>query len=187
MLVTTAPEGAGVRLRRLPSIGMLLLLGSDATASAQALSPAAPHVRPADSGSQLMILMELGVAYADSQRYAMALEQFQQALTLDPRYAPAHYGVGRVYAMQERFEEAKQELVRATQLAPGYADAFSLLSFVNEAIGDKPGAVASLEKAIALMKADEAQARLQADEQTLLKRLERRLEKLKRQGWATAP
>lgn len=131
--------------------------------------------------------MELGAAYTDSQRYAMALEQFQQVLALDSNYAPAHYGVGRVYAMQGRYGEAKQELVRAAQLAPGYADVFSMLSFVDEAMGDKRGAVASLEKAIELMKVSEGKAELQADEQTLLRRLERRMEKLKREGWTKAP
>jgi len=131
--------------------------------------------------------MELGSAYADSQRYAMALERFQQALALDSKYAPAHYGMGRVYAMQGRYEEAERELLESTRLAPGYADAFALLSFVDDAMGDKRRAVAPLEKAIDLMKASEGKAELQADEQALLKRLERRLEKLRQQGGAKAP
>jgi tetratricopeptide (TPR) repeat protein len=130
--------------------------------------------------------MELGMAYAESNRWGPAIDRFQQILILDPQFAPAHYGLGRVYYEQQRYAEAETELLLATRLNPQYTDAYAALAFVNEAVGDRVGAVASLEKAVALLKARGTAAGqtsqgppLTKEERTLLKRLEKGLEKLR--------
>lgn len=157
--------------------------------------PIAPETPLGDSHTQVSVLMELGIAYAESNRYPLAIDRFQQVLALDPQFAPAHYSLGRVYAMQQRYEEAERELLSATRLAPGYADAFALLSFVSEALGDRRGALTSVEKAVAILKGRQAQpgeagraaVPSPETEPTLLQRLERRLEKLKRAGVDKTP
>ena len=139
--------------------------------------------------------MELGVAYAESGRWDAAIDRFQKVLTLDPQFAPAHYSLGRVYYSQQKHEEAERELLLATRLVPGYVDAFALLSFVSQEMGDRRGAVTYLEKAVDLLRPRPARAKeagraptpLTEDEQALLQRLEGRLEKLKRADAQKAP
>ena len=56
-----------------------------------------------------------------------AEEQFKLAISLDPNYAPAHYGYSRLLTIRGRFEEAIKEAQIARQLDP-----FSPSTILNE-------------------------------------------------------
>ena len=53
----------------------------------------------------------------------VALQQWQEALRLDPTLAEALYGVGLVYARQGHFDLAIEQLSAALALEPGYTEA----------------------------------------------------------------
>jgi len=171
------------------SASLVALLAGEAVSAETPPIPAAPEAgRPADHRAEISVLMELGMAYAESERWGPAIERFQKVLTLDPGVASAHYGLGRVYYMQQRYQEAEQELLKATELNPRYVDAFATLAFVSQAVKDKRGAIGHIEKAIDLLRAKrvwaeqhgQAGAPLSEEDRALLEGLERRLEKLKR-------
>ncbi|MBI3783963.1 MAG: tetratricopeptide repeat protein [Deltaproteobacteria bacterium] len=78
----------------------------------------------------------LGVELLATGRFAEALEQYEQGLTLDPTDAGLHYGSGSVLARQERFAEAASEYREALRLKPDYAEAHNNLGLALAHLGD---------------------------------------------------
>lgn len=163
--------------------------------SPQASTAPASGAQAAHPGPDIRVLMDLGMAYAESGRWEQATDRFQRALALDPQFAPAHYGMGRVHFMRQQYEEAERELQEAIRLDPSYPDAYVLLSLVSQAIGDLRGAIGRVEQAVELYQARRARATQAGnpaawseEDRAILERLERRVEKLRQQqGGAKAP
>jgi superkiller protein 3 len=106
------------------------------------------------------ILTALGNAYYDRETYPLALDFFKKALAVNPRYAPAHYGIARSYLKQARnveSEEKKQKL---------YNDALD--EFDKAISADVNYADAYYEKALILY----AAGKLESTEETMLKYLD---------------
>jgi len=179
-----------VRRRALPLVWLLAILaGTVGSAVAQAPGPAEPEAHQADPRAQIPTLMDLGMAYGETGRWGWAIERFKQVLALDPQFAPAHLGLGRVYFEMKQYPEAETELLETVQIDPGYVDAHFLLSFVKEKLGDTQGAIAHAEQAVQAINArkerveEEVRAgRLEQDDTKLLERLQQRLSKLRGKG-----
>jgi tetratricopeptide (TPR) repeat protein len=82
---------------------------------------------PAQVPSESDVYVDRGIIAYDSQRYAEALQDFQEALRLNPNNVNAHYYSGLTFMALERSPEAQAALERARELAPGDLDvAFQL-------------------------------------------------------------
>ena len=145
--------------------------------------------KPGNINTEIETLMNLGMAYGETARWVPAVERFKQVLALDPRFAPAHLGLGRVYFATKRYPEAETALLAAVQFDPGSVDALFILSFVEERLGDTKGAVERAEQAVQAINArkerveEEVRAgRLEQDDSKLLERLQQRLSKLRAGG-----
>src|SRR5271165_1744181 len=67
--------------------------------------------------------LESGLSYVDKKQYDAAAIQFRKALQVDPRYADAHYQLGRTYLRQQKVKEGYVELRQAVDLDPKNAKA----------------------------------------------------------------
>jgi len=150
-----------------------------------------PAQTPEGINAQIETLMNLGMAYGETGRWVPAIERFKQALALDPQFAPAHYGLGRVYFEMKQYPESETELLAAVQIVPRYIDAHFILSFVKEQLGNTRGAIEHAERALEAIDArkewakEEVRAgRLEQDDRKLAERLQRRLSKLRNAGEA---
>ena len=64
--------------------------------------------------------VDVGLNHFYKNRYLEAYREFKAALDIDPRYAEAHYNLGRVYKAQGFIKEALIEFQIAVQLKPDY-------------------------------------------------------------------
>jgi tetratricopeptide (TPR) repeat protein len=80
---------------------------------------------------------------------AAAAKQYREALKVDPKYAPAMYRLGVVYAEMKRFPEAL-DLWKRYVTATGYsAAAYSNLGFCYELMGNTKEAEQAYQKGVA--------------------------------------
>ncbi|MBI4839160.1 MAG: tetratricopeptide repeat protein [Nitrospirae bacterium] len=63
----------------------------------------------------------LGVAYAEQNRFNKAINEYQTALRINPNFAEAHYDLGNTYLTLGRIEEAINEFEISVKLQPGFA------------------------------------------------------------------
>jgi tetratricopeptide (TPR) repeat protein len=92
----------------------------------------------------------LGVALDRHGDSAAALQQFQQAVSLQPNYAAAHCNLANGLARQGRFEVAIAHYRQALQIEPGMAAAQANLIDALAALGKSEAAIAECEQALAL-------------------------------------
>jgi tetratricopeptide (TPR) repeat protein len=77
---------------------------------------------------------EQGVEYRKQELADQALEEFQQAIKIDPNYAQAHYELGVLYQEKEDYEAAFRELKQAVKLNPDHADAHFRLGLIYQTL-----------------------------------------------------
>lgn len=91
---------------------------------------------------------KLGVEHMDRGWYKDAVQEFKEALRLNPESADAHFNLGIVYRARELYEEAIMALTEALRLKPGNATAHFNLGKVYKALVRYPEAIAELEAAL---------------------------------------
>jgi tetratricopeptide (TPR) repeat protein len=79
--------------------------------------------QPVADRLKLGALLNLGSLSKARGELAKAVDQFQQAIAIDPDFALAHYNLGVVYRVQDKLEEAIAAYQRAIDLDPDYAEA----------------------------------------------------------------
>ncbi len=77
---------------------------------------------PADNRKRANIRLQLAVGYYQDGKFATALDELKQALTLDPNYADAHTVLALVYTELHQDDLAEQSFQRALQLEPANSD-----------------------------------------------------------------
>jgi len=93
----------------------------------------------------------LGMALAaDGFDLPGALEQFSEAIRLDPGSAVLHYNKGRVLNESSRRDEAETELNTACRLQPDYLEALYLLAQVEKQLGNVERSVDVLDQLVTL-------------------------------------
>jgi len=94
-------------------------------AQQQPAKPAAPkddpvRVLPSDSASKSV---EIGDFYLRRRKYQAALSRFQDALKIDPHYAPAYRELGRVYEKMGQWKKSLDAYQKYLDELPSAKDA----------------------------------------------------------------
>jgi tetratricopeptide (TPR) repeat protein len=121
MLLWPALSGCGTSANNPNGVSAPTLPGQPA-ASSLSVSP--------DAQKKLKHWMDIGNAEAKAKRWPSALSAFQQVLSINPDYAPAHVQLGWIYAELKQWDDAKTHLIRAIALSPQQAGAHANLAWV---------------------------------------------------------
>ena len=90
-----------------------------------------------------------------------AIEQYRQALKINPDFAEAHNGLGRTLAAQGHVNEAIPHFEQALQLNPDLDEAYMNLTLAYAKIGRSTEAIATAQRALTVARA-KGQAELAA-------------------------
>lgn len=91
-----------------------------------------------------------GAALAMSGSLTQAAEHFADARRLDPQSAAPYLAEAPILLRSGEVEKARLSALKATELAPGNSFAWFQLASIQHARGDLNGALASLDKALAI-------------------------------------
>lgn len=78
---------------------------------------------PASAAERARIHTELGASYLQIRRYAVAIQELEEALRADPRHVPAHTTLGLVYMEIREDEKARASFQRALRIDPSDSEA----------------------------------------------------------------
>jgi Flp pilus assembly protein TadD len=132
----------------------LLLKATDAIDKnnfADALDPLQKYI--AERPDEPYAHFQLGYAYSGLKRFPEAKSEFQRAITLDPKMAPAHLNLGLVL-MDTEPAAAAQAFLRAADLLPTESRPRFLAGFALEHADKLPEAVEQYRGALALAPKD---------------------------------
>lgn len=115
-------------------LGLALLCG---------LPAAAQDVRHHAKGA-----VELGWSYFNKGDMDTALRRFNQALILDPHFAPAYFGIAYVYSAQNRLDLAIPNYRKSIEKDPTFSHSYSNLGLALLYSGKPQDAFAMLKKAL---------------------------------------
>lgn len=110
-------------------------------------TPETPSQLPADIARARECLAE-GEALLDQGKVEEALALLQEAVRLDPRYAPARNKLGVCYVRQGELEPARREFLAAIEIDPRFAPAYSNLGNLHQEAGRLEEAVAAYRRAL---------------------------------------
>ena len=96
------------------------------------------------------LLLEEGKQYLDQGNDEAAMESFSEALENNPELTQAMFQIGIIMASKGRYAEAAGQFRRVTEFNPESAEAFYNLSLALKLSGDQAGAIAAMERYIAL-------------------------------------
>ncbi|BAY24769.1 TPR repeat-containing protein [Calothrix sp. NIES-2100] len=121
------------------------LFNSQQTQSAQ-ITAQVPN-SPPENNSKAANFLKRGIERFQSKDYSGAIEDFNQALKLEPKNVSAYVGRGAAKMLLEQFQAAKTDFDAALQITPDIPYAHYFRGFTNYALKDKPAAIADLRKA----------------------------------------
>ena len=93
-----------------------------------------------------------GIAYYDQGEFDEAIEEFTEAIELDPEYAIAYYNRGWAYDEKGEYDEAIADYNKAIELDPELDVAYFTRGFLYMALGEKEKAISDFEKCIEVSK-----------------------------------
>jgi tetratricopeptide (TPR) repeat protein len=102
---------------------------------------------PGTAGDPAYASALLGRVFFEGQEWALAVRQFERALSYSPDYPDAHAYLGHALDQMERPDEARPHLLRAVALAPDSAVARTFLGLHYDRMGDFSAARAEYEMA----------------------------------------
>jgi hypothetical protein len=88
-----------------------------------------------------------GNAYAHTGQYDRAIEDYDQAIRLNPKEAQVFLTRGTAYALKDKYERAVEDYDQAIRLNPNYAEAFLVRGVLLRALGQRSRAAADFAKA----------------------------------------
>ena len=115
---------------------LVLLLWSSAPAMAQDVKHHAKHA------------VELGWSYFKKGDMDTALKRFNQALILDPDFAPGYFGIAYVYSVQNKLDLAIKNYQKSIEKDPTHSDSYSNLGLAFLYSNKPAEALPMLKKAV---------------------------------------
>lgn len=88
------------------------------------------------------------IAKYDPQAYSQASDDLNHVLTLDPKNAEAHRGLGTLFMAQKQYDQALQEFSKATALDPKDASSYLNMGIANLRLRHSEDAELNFKKAI---------------------------------------
>ncbi len=92
--------------------------------------------------------VELGWSYFKKGDLDTALKRFNQALILDPNFAPAYFGIAYVYSVQNKLDLAVQNYRESIAKDPTFSHSYSNLGLALLYSGKRNEALPNLKKAL---------------------------------------
>ncbi|HWI80721.1 tetratricopeptide repeat protein [Ramlibacter sp.] len=92
--------------------------------------------------------VELGWSYFNKGDTETALKRFNQALILDPNFAPAYFGIAYVYSVQNKLDLAIQNYRKSIEKDPTFSHSYSNLGLALLYSGNPKEALQHLKKAL---------------------------------------
>jgi len=92
----------------------------------------------------------LGSFYFGQQDYALALQQFEKAVSLAPEFPPDYNILGYTYRQVEQYDKAEQAFKKYTQLVPDDANPYDSYAELLMKIGRFDESIANYRKALAV-------------------------------------
>ena len=89
-----------------------------------------------DLNKDFFFHFNLGLRFQKQRKYRLAIEQYQRAIEIQPKFAQAYNNLGSVYFLSGSYPEAMEEYKKAIELKPDYAEAYYNLAMVCEAMRD---------------------------------------------------
>lgn len=126
-----------------------LLLGGCATVpgvSGQAVPPVS-EMQVSGATANAKVHVDLGMAYFEVARYAVALDEARVALGFDSSYAPAYQLMGLVYMYIDDIPAARDNFLRALALAPNDPEINNSYGWFQCVAGDMEDGLARLAAA----------------------------------------
>jgi len=115
-----------------------------------ASAPASTPVPAPNPGADAETYVKFGIANAAGGDLASAVAAFDEAIKIDPKYAPAYENRGKAKLFQYQFDEAISDFDQALQLDPSDQVAFYLRGSAKGQKGDFDGAIADFSHLIEL-------------------------------------
>jgi len=88
-----------------------------------------------------------GIAYSEKGEVERAIEDYTQAIDLNPKFADAYIKRGLAYTKKGEFDKAIADYTKAIELNPDYADAYYRRSKVWLHLGQPEKAKADMQTA----------------------------------------
>ncbi|PIQ98791.1 MAG: hypothetical protein COV66_12865 [Nitrospinae bacterium CG11_big_fil_rev_8_21_14_0_20_45_15] len=92
----------------------------------------------------------LGSIFATQKKKKEALEQFQNAIVIDPDFSYPHSNLGNIHFMEKNFPQAEKAYLEAIRINPNHADAYSNLGILYKAQKQFGSAIQNFQKAVEL-------------------------------------
>ena len=91
-----------------------------------------------------------GNDYANQGDYGKAIEDYDEAIRLDPKYAGAYHSRGQAYGLLGQYERAIEDFDEAIRLDPQYAKAYNNRGNAYQELGQYERAIEDYDEAIRL-------------------------------------
>ena len=99
-------------------LALLLTVASCTTTS----NPYGASKQETSPGNRARLHTELGAAYYEQRQLSVALEEYTEALKIDPKFPPAYNGLGLVYSSLNEDAKAESNFKQALGLDPGSSE-----------------------------------------------------------------
>ena len=95
-----------------------------------------------------------GVGYGQLRRHRRAIQGFDKALRLNPKYAKTYFNRGNAYNRLKQYHRAIQDYNGALRLNPTYAKVYYNRGFTYETLGEKQSAIRDYRAYLRLVPGD---------------------------------
>jgi lipoprotein NlpI len=149
--------GLGMSALAAPALAQLEkpdMTRAPATGPAPSAGPANPPAPASDAppaaGSDAKTYVEYGMSNGAKGDLNAAITAFNQAISIDPKFAPAYYNRGFAYSLQGKQDEAISNYDQAIQLEPNYKAAYYQRGSLKGQKGDFDAALADFSQVVTL-------------------------------------